>query len=336
MSRLFDINPEDIESHRGGEGPGGGDALRSRRLRGSDPDHHQEGSPGANRFSQTISVEYNQIAAELHPLANYARCSATLVAGERPNSLCRAGRPATSSPTTRWIARARFRDGALARSSTARAAAARATATTSRSASTTKMGTLPNNAFAPETGRVNFKFHPRLHALDRRGASGSPHRHQPADQRQQRLRLPGRRVPRAARPRSAPGRRDDTAASTPPTARSRRSAASRACATPSLHADAAGELHAVRLVQATGWWWAATSRAASGTQYFPKNDQASTPANANTGDLEEVRINFDIYTLDYLGTVRRICAENVSSNLSFGVQVIDEMLDRVRATGAAS
>jgi TonB-dependent starch-binding outer membrane protein SusC len=72
------------------------------------------------------------------------------------------------------------------------------------------------------------------------------------------------------------------------------------------------------------------------SEYYPKNDSSwYTPANYNTGYLNQEARNLERYTADYLGNLRRTAGKNNQweGNLSFGMQVVSTKDARTRSTG---
>jgi len=69
------------------------------------------------------------------------------------------------------------------------------------------------------------------------------------------------------------------------------------------------------------------------TRYFPKNDQGWYGGNADLGQVTELRLALDSWTLDYLADARRALGRGWVLDASLGAQVIDRSVDSVSATG---
>src|SRR5690606_40055149 len=69
--------------------------------------------------------------------------------------------------------------------------------------------------------------------------------------------------------------------------------------------------------------------------FCPRNNRPWYCGDLNLGSLEEERINFDVYTVDYLGTFSTLFGSNDQFKADFpvGFQAIAEVLDNLEATG---
>ena len=79
-SRLYDINPEDIDRVEVVKGPAAATLYGADASAGVIQIFTKKGRAGASRFSQNVSLEYNQIQPNFTPETAYARCSTALVA----------------------------------------------------------------------------------------------------------------------------------------------------------------------------------------------------------------------------------------------------------------
>ena len=76
--------------HRGGEGPGGGDAVRRRRLGRRDPDHHEEGQHRRRAaFRRRSPPSTTRSTRTSRRARSTARCTAAQVAATSTSALCR-------------------------------------------------------------------------------------------------------------------------------------------------------------------------------------------------------------------------------------------------------
>jgi TonB-linked SusC/RagA family outer membrane protein len=69
------------------------------------------------------------------------------------------------------------------------------------------------------------------------------------------------------------------------------------------------------------------------THFFPKNERGSYGGNTDQGQVTELRLALDSYTLDYLVDARHALGGRWSAGVSLGAQVIDRSVDSLSATG---
>jgi TonB-dependent starch-binding outer membrane protein SusC len=67
--------------------------------------------------------------------------------------------------------------------------------------------------------------------------------------------------------------------------------------------------------------------------FYPKNDNTWFAGVLNTGQIGQARSNYDRLTFDYLGNISTFLTEAVSSDISFGSQIISTRSDLTNATG---
>src|SRR5690606_2190728 len=161
VSQLFDLNPEDIESIEVVKGPAAATLYGADASAGVIQIITKQGRPGANRYTQTISLEYNHIDQNWTPPMNFAACTADDVAPTSPVVLCRgltAGAPISDQP--------------LVRNNTFQSGHLRSIGYSGRGGGDNygyyvslgwddEEATLPNNSLDRRSGRVNFTFVPR-------------------------------------------------------------------------------------------------------------------------------------------------------------------------------
>lgn len=332
-SRLFDINPEDIESIEVVKGPAAATLYGADASSGVIQIITKKGRTGSGRFSQTVSLEYNNIDANFTPAPNAGTCTAAMVAAGSGRVLCE-GQPVGTvvfdNPLVRTGA---FREGRLrSLSYSARGGGDNYGYYISLN-NDDEEGTLPNNTFERRSGRVNFNFTPtsKLSFDAGIGVYGTetvlPHNDNNIFGY-----LGGGYLGRPTNVRRnedgniiggyyATGRELEAISSIENLYNTQRF-------TPTLQATY------------TPLDWL-TNRLIIGadvtngdiTQFFPRNERNWYQGDTDTGDLEENRANTQIYTLDYLGTIRTNLSEAITGNFSFGTQVIREQYDRVTGTG---
>src|SRR5690606_37058618 len=89
VSQLFDLNPEDIESIEVVKGPAAAALYGADASAGVIQVITKQGRPGAGRYTQTISLEYNQLDQNWTVPSNFAACTAAQVAPTSTSALCR-------------------------------------------------------------------------------------------------------------------------------------------------------------------------------------------------------------------------------------------------------
>ncbi len=331
VSRLFDINPDDIESIEVVKGPAAATLYGADASAGVIQIITKKGRVGSNSFTQNISGEYNQIQPQFDTKPNFGRCTAALVGIS--TSLCAgkaAGDVISDNPLLRTGA---FRDGSL-----------RSLGYSARGGGENygyfvslglddEEGTLPNNSFKRRTGRVNFNFIPDS-KLSVDAAVG--------------LYDIGTTLP--INDNNIYGFMGGGYLGRPTTVRT----AADGSITGGFYAanreyDAISSIESVNdalrfapsvTVNYTPFEWFTNRLVVGGDftrgqsyQFYPKNSRNFYSGDTDTGNLTEIRSSNDIYTLDYLGTIRTKLRENITSNISGGVQVINEIFDRVTGTG---
>ena len=88
LSALNDLNPDDIESIEVVKGPAAATLYGADASAGVIQILTKKGRPGARRFSQKVTLEYDNLSPNFTPYTNYAKCTATLVAATSTNPLC--------------------------------------------------------------------------------------------------------------------------------------------------------------------------------------------------------------------------------------------------------
>ncbi|MGH7445072.1 MAG: TonB-dependent receptor plug domain-containing protein, partial [Longimicrobiales bacterium] len=162
VSQLFDLNPEDIESIEVVKGPAAATLYGADASAGVIQIFTKQGRPGANRYTQTISMEYNQLEQNWTPPANFSTCrTAEEVVATSPIVLCRGQEVGAVISDSPLIRNNTFQDGMM-----------RSLGYSGRGGGENygyylslgwddEEATLPNNALERRSGRVNFTFVPR-------------------------------------------------------------------------------------------------------------------------------------------------------------------------------
>lgn len=335
VSQLFDLNPEDIESIEIVKGPAAASLYGADASAGVIQVLTKRGQIGTGRYTQNISLEYNSLERTFTPPANFSACEATDVAADSPAVLCRGqavGTVVSDNPLERTGA---FQTGYF-----------RSLSYSGRGGGDNygyylSMGwddeeaTLPNNTLDRRSGRVNFTFAPRSDlrfeagiGINRTestfpindnnifgyfggGLLGFPvFVSEDADGE-----LEGGFY--------IPQRDLDAIGSIESRIRTLRF-------TPTLQAS----------FTPTPWFTnrltiGADASRTEGMQFFPRNGLVWYGGDSDLGNLEEERINFDVYTAEYLATFNTLFGANgeFSADLSVGAQAVAEVLDNVVGEG---
>jgi TonB-dependent starch-binding outer membrane protein SusC len=332
ISRMFDLNPDDIESIEVVKGPAAATLYGADASAGVIQIITKRGRAGGARFSQSLSLEMDHIDPAFRPLTNYGVCSSANVAAGSGRVLCE-GRPVgtivTDSPLERMNA---FQNGARRAFTYSARGGGESYGYYFSMGLDREDGNLPNSAFDRRTGRLNFNFTPDSRvSVDAGIGLYSTLTDLPLNDNNVYgfLGIGMLGNPVTVRRDEAGNLIGGTYAQ-----RSRESIESIESTVDNLRYTPTLQLN----YQPTSWF---SNRLVVGgdfgrgnmMQFFPRNDRVWYQGDTNTGELEEIRNNYDVYTVDYLGTVRRQLRDNLSSSFSFGTQLISETLDRVTANG---
>ncbi|MHB1071407.1 MAG: SusC/RagA family TonB-linked outer membrane protein [Gemmatimonadaceae bacterium] len=335
-SRLFDINPEDIESIEVVKGPAAATLYGADASAGVIQIITKKGRAGANRFSQTLGLEYNDIDPNFTPLANFGTCSATQVKAGSGYALCEglaAGTVVSDNPLQRTGA---FRNGTMQSVAWSARGGGDSYGYFVSLNSDTEEGTLPSNAFSRKSGRVNFNFTPasRL-AFDAGIGIYRTRTNLPHNDNNVYGFLGGGYLGRPTLgnyvKRDADGKLTGGFYS-----------ANREVEAISSIENLYGTMRFTPsiTVNYTPFDWFSNRLVVGAdvsngeiTAFFPKNDKGWYQGSTNTGSLQEHRTNNTIYTIDYLGRLQHQLRAGLASTLSIGAQIITQQYDRVTGSG---
>jgi TonB-linked SusC/RagA family outer membrane protein len=330
QSRLFDINPEDIESIEVVKGPAAATLYGADASAGVIQIITKKGRTGQNRFTQNISLEYNQIDPNFTPFTGYAKCTAALIAIS--NSLC-AGKTVddviTDSPLEREGV---FRNGSMRSLGYSARGGGDSYGYYVSFGLDNEDGTLPNNSMERRTGRANFNFIPHSTlSIDAGVGLTQNDVLLPMNDNNVYGFLGAAYLGRPTTVRIVDGKRTG---GTYDANRTFEAIAAIESVTETFRV-----LPSVQVSYTPFDWF--NNRVTLGGdfarmhsyQFYPKNDKTWYQGDANLGDLEEVRTNVDVVTLDYIGTARTRLRDNITSDFSFGVQLIDNLYDRLSGFG---
>ena len=335
-SRLFDLNPDEIESIEVVKGPAAATLYGADASAGVIQIITKRGRAGSNRFTQSVSLEYNTIDKNFTPEPNFGVCSATAVAAGSGFALCEgltAGTVVEDNPLVRTGA---FRQGTMQSIGYNARGGGETYGYFLSLNSDNEKGTLPSNEFIRQSGRFNFNFTPssklafdaglgmyfsenglpqndnNVYGYLGGGYLGSPTGASNPVRDENGVRVGGF---------YARNRELEAIGNIEAKFKNRRF-------TPTVTAN----------YSPLSWF---THRLTVGadvtsgeqTEFFPRNEFGWYQGNANTGSLSEHRLNRQILTLDYLGRVQRDLMENLGATFAFGTQVITERYDRITGEG---
>ncbi len=335
-SRLFDLNPDEIESMEVVKGPAAATLYGADASAGVIQIITKRGRAGSNRFTQSLSVEYNDIDPNFTPLTNFGVCTATQVAPGSGLALCEGEAVGTVVADNPLVRTGAFRNGRT-----------RSIGYNARGGGESygyflalnrddEEGTLPNNAFLRQSGRFNFNFTPSSKlAFDAGLGVYFNDTALPQNDNNVYGFLGGGYLGRPTI--SNPVRRDSAGNLTGGFFAANR------------------EIEAISAIEAnfysrrftptvtanyspTGWFNNRLTIGADVTngdvvEFFPRNERGFYQGNTNTGSLEENRVSTRIFTLDYLGRINREITEDLGASVAFGTQVITETYDRITGSG---
>jgi TonB-linked SusC/RagA family outer membrane protein len=343
--RLSELNPKDFESIEVVKGPAAATLYGADASAGVIQIITKKGKQGS-RFSQTLSLEYDNIDPHFTPPTNYAFCTAAAVnpnptpIGAR-NPLCQGGEallPDGSNVATATL----VSDNPLVREHAFRHGNTKEVQWTGTGGGSnfgyylsanygTEDGTTPNNAFDRRSGRVNFNWTPssRL-TLDAGVGMTRTNFVLPDDDNNVYGYLGGGLL---GTPLT---RREDGTGSNGWFGSERNVAAIRA-----IENDQ--QTHRTIATATANWiplsWW--TNRFTVGAdwlrdearRFFPKNTRGSYQGLSNTGDISENREGEERYTVDFLSNAKASTGPHLTHNISAGFQVLDRRNENVQASG---
>ncbi|MFN2326158.1 MAG: SusC/RagA family TonB-linked outer membrane protein [Gemmatimonadales bacterium] len=330
--RLSEIDLSSIESIEVVKGPAASTLYGSNAAAGVIQIFTKRGRPGSGRFTQSVRIEYNQIQPNFTVPANFANCSAALVAPTSKNPLCRGqevGTLVSDAPAVRGGA---FSNGQMLGVSWSGRGGGENYGYYAAVNYDTEDGTVPNNGFDRQGARVNFNWVPRANlVLDAGFGLNKALTVLPDNDNNVYGYLGGSLL-------GSPTTRTDDATLNDGWFGNQRFV-------PAIAAIENEVLTHRTIASITATWtprpWFRNKFTAGADilrdesrRFFPKNDLGSYQGTANTGSLSENRIGAERLTLDYNGNIEtRHMNDRVVSNLSFGAQLVDSRFENVFATG---
>ncbi len=335
QSRLADLNPADIESIEIVKGPAAATLYGADASAGVIQIITKRGRLGANQFVQGLTVEYNDINPNFDPLTSFLRCTPTSIAPVAPGLPTRLCTGLADSTVVT--------DSPLARNDVFRSGHLRSIGYNARGGGSNygyyvslgvdeEVGTLPNNEMDRRTARLNFNFTPNSKvSVDAALGIVDNDTQLPMNDNNVYgyLGIAYLGSPSSVLVDSLGNKTGGTYASRPFEAvKAIESVNKNLRFTPSLQ------------INYTPTTWFTNTLTLGGDltnsrsyQYFPINTLNWYQGDTNTGDLEEIRVGNQIFTLNYLGTIRNQLTERIGSSFSFGTQINTEEYERLTSNG---
>lgn len=160
LSRLFDLLPDDIDRIEVLKGPAAATLYGADATTGVIQVFTKRGR-GLGWFSQALTGDYENIAPNWTPPANFARCGSAEIAADSPNALCRGEALNTVVHDSPLLREAVLRDGSLAAVRWSAQGGASQFGYYLSAGLDKETGTLPQNQFDRRSARVAFNFAPR-------------------------------------------------------------------------------------------------------------------------------------------------------------------------------
>jgi TonB-linked SusC/RagA family outer membrane protein len=326
--RLNDLEPGDIESVELVKGPAAATLYGADASPGVIQIITKRGRPGATKFTQSLTFDYNSIDKNFTPRTNYGRCTAAQVANAN-NLLCSGQAVGTLVQDNPLLRQNAFRTGQMTGVNWSGRGGGQNYGYYTSLNRESEDGVLPNNAFSRSSGRVNFNWVPSptltldagigvtvavadLPDNDNNifGWLGNSH-----------LGSPLTRTVDSTGQNGWFGNQRDVAAmkAIDNSRQSHRSIAS-------LTANWAPRPNFTHRLTAGLDWVREEDR-----RFLPKNVRNSYPI--NTGSISEDRRGVERHTVDYLGNFQHSLSAALVSNLSFGFQLVETREEQVFATG---
>ncbi len=326
--RLNDIEPDDIESIELVKGPAAATLYGADASAGVIQVITKRGRPGAGKFSQSLSVDYNSLDRNFTPRTNFGRCTAAQVA-DANRALCFGQPVGTLVSDNPLLRQGAFRTGQTAGLNWSGRGGGQNYGYYTSVNRENEDGVLPNNGFNRSSGRVNFNWIPTPKLTLDAGIGITVSRTDLPDNDNNifgwlgnaQLGSPLTRTVNGAGQNGWFGNQRDVAAMT---AINNQRQSHRSIA--SITANFAPRANFTHRLTAGLDWVREEDR-----RFLPKNARNAYPI--NTGQIQEDRRGIERHTLDYLGNFQHDLSEKLVSNLSFGFQLVETREEQVFATG---
>lgn len=329
VSRLNDLNPEEIESIEVVKGPAAATLYGADASAGVIQIITKRGKINSGSLQQTVSLEYNSIDPNYTPPSNYALCTAPFVAPTSPNPKC------VNQPVGTLIS-----DNPLLREHVLRTGLREGLAWTGRGGGSnygyfasanfdTEDGTLPNNSVKNKGGRLNFHFQPAAKVIVDAGYGLNWTNSQLPDNGNNPYGFLGALI---SNPLTLGGPNNGWNGAY----RDSKAIAAIQSDIDNFRNTPTIELRYTSVERFTNRLTVGGDFSRTNTlRLIPKNDLGSYFPVDNVGNVKESRYALDQVTLDYLGNIKSgfLRARHVESDLSFGAQLISQRSELVFADG---
>lgn len=332
-SRMAEIDPKEIESIEVVKGPSAATLYGADASAGVIQIITKRGRAGNNRFTQSVSLEYNHIDPNFTPPSNFGNCSAALVATTSANPLCRGkavGDLVSDNPLVRENG---FINGQTKSLSWSGSGGNGSNFGYYMHASyENEDGTTRNNAFDRRNGRINVNWTPSSKlTIDASLGMNRANFDLPDNDNNVYGYLGGGLLG------SPLTRRDDGVESNNGWFGFARDVSAIALIENQQQTHRTISTVTANFIPAP--WF--TNRLTVGAdwlrdevrRFLPKNTRGSYQGISNTGDISESRDGTERYTFDYLGNLKFNTGKSLVHNFSAGFQVIDFRNENVFATG---
>ena len=334
ISALNDLNPDDIERIEVVKGPAAATLYGADASAGVIQIITKRGRAGARRFTQSVTTEYDVINPNFTPYTNYAACTAALATPTGPNPLCRgqtAGTIISDNPLERQDA---FNDGWRGSLLYSGRGGGESFGYYLSGTAENEIGTTRRTELKRRTGLVNFNWltNPKLTIAVSLGLTRNQYRLPQGDQSAYGYLIAGL----LGSPISVRDLPDGTLTGGFFSAPGVDAIASILSQINTLRTTPRAQATYTPLPWLTNRFTVgADLNRSSATQFYPKNTQNWYSGDQANGWVQSTRDNVDLYTVDYLGSIRTAFGseDRFSSDLAFGSQFINRTFDRVRATG---
>lgn len=332
VTALNDINPDDIESIEIVKGPAASTLYGADASAGVIQIITKKGRQGAHGFTQNISAEWNQVQPNFTPNSIYGTCGESDVAPGGAD-LCQGqavGTVISDQPLVRGNV---FRNGHLGAVDYSGQGGGDNFGYFVSGSLNNETGTSPNNDYRRRTGRTSFNWvvDPRLSVEAMVGLSYNKYKIPEGDDANYGYLTQGEFLSNPFDVKVAPDGTRSGGISTPVIGLT-----SVLNQLTTLRYTPSAQIHY------SPFSWLSNRLTVGGDlssthgfTFFPKNDQNWFGGDQANGYVEDVQNPIHIYTVDYLGNVRKTfgSADHITSDFSFGSQYINTVDNYLAGVG---
>lgn len=334
-SALNDLNPADILRIEVVKGPAAATLYGADASAGVIQIFTKKGQAGVPSFKQSVSLEYNNIDPNFTPYTNYARCNAALVDPANGHPLCQGlavGTPVGDNPLVREGA---FRNGNFRSLQYSAQGGGESFGYYASFGADDEQGVTRGSGMERRTGRVNFNWlASEKTSLNATFGFGRNELELPqGDQSSYGYLIGGNLGSPLTVKRAADG--------------SLTGGWMQATQSVEAISNITSEFTTTRITPSAQFeyrpreWFSnrltvgADINQSDATQFYPKNDHNWYAGEYANGWVRSIRDRTDLYTVDYLGNISTSWGGEgeFTSDLSFGTQFINRVVDRLVGTG---